>query len=74
MTLDLAAGCAFAARLERDAGFSGVRRRLTVKCPGQLDGVRLKLLDIASDEQVRVPKPPVGQAAADHLRVLHVLS
>ena len=67
MTVDLATGCAFAARLKRDAGFSRIRRSLAVQRPGQLDGVRLKLLDIASDEQVRVPKSSVGQAAAEQL-------
>ena len=67
VAVDLATGGAFAARLERDSGLAGGLGRLAIQGAGQLDGMRLKAFDIAPDKQLRMPKPPVGQTAAEQL-------
>ena len=65
--IDLAAGDAVAARFEWDAGFASRGRGLAVERPRQLGRVRLERLDRAANEQIRVAKSAVGQAAPEQI-------
>ena len=60
-------GDATAAGFEWDAGFAGRGRRLAVERPCEPGRVGLERLDRAANEQIRVAKPAVGQAAPEQL-------